>query len=215
MQTSKTRLMAISGATLALVIASTAAVAAHPGDQREQRGFGKANQGQLERGKAMFGQRGDMRGALRGAMRDRVDQFVRTETTYEAEDGLVTRRVDNGTVQSAGDAALDYSLSTGESASVAIDEDTSVIAFSEQTVEVGRRGFSRERMVPEEIVLADIESGAEIVVWAESQDDGTFLAQRIVVQPAADDDAAEVPDEAGAVDAGASDDSAIAPVTDA
>lgn len=213
MQTSKTRLMVISGATLALVIASTAAVAAHPGDQRGERGFGKASPGQMERGDAMFGQRGGMRGGLRGAMRDRADQLVRTETTYEAEDGLVTRRIDSGTLESASDAGLDYSLSTGESASVITDEDTMVVALSEQTVEVGRRGFSRDRLVPEEIALADIESGAEIRVWAESQDDGTFLAQRIVVQPVAE--AEDATDEAGAADAAASEDAAIAPVTDA
>jgi hypothetical protein len=140
---------------------------------------------------------------------------VRRETTFEAEAGLVTRRVDNGTVSSAAGGSLDYSLATGESATVTTDDDTSVIAYSEQTVEIGRRGFSRDRLVPEEIELADIESDAEIVVWAESQDDGTFLAQRIVVQPAAEADTEEMTDDVGATDAEAADDSAIAPATDA
>jgi len=255
MQTSRIRLIAISGATLALVIASTASVAAHPGGQDDQRGFGRASEGRMEHGKsmqgrsqdggrAMFGKRaemggamgdamrgfmrgdmadamrGGMGGAMRGGFQDRMDQFVRTETTFEAEDGLVTKRVDHGTVDSASEAGLDYSLSTGETASVVTDEDTSVITFSEQTVEVGRRGFNRDRMVPEEINLADIESGAEIAVWAESQEDGTFLAQRIVVHPAADADVEEATDEAEATDAAIpdaeiGDDSAIAPVTDA
>jgi hypothetical protein len=255
MQTSRIRLIAISGATLALVIASTATVAAHPGDQDDQRGFGRASEGRMEHGKGMQGQfrdggkamfgegaemrdgmrgfmRGDMADAMRGAMRggiggairgefqDRMDQFVRTETTYEAEDGLVTKRVDHGTVDSASEAGLDYSISTGETASVVTDEDTSVITFSEQTVEIGRRGFSRDRMVPEEITLADIESGAEIAVWAESQEDGTFLAQRIVVHPAIDADVEEMTDDVEATDAATpdaeiSDDSAVAPATDA
>jgi hypothetical protein len=267
MQTSRIRLIAISGATLALVIASTASVAAHPGGQDDQRGFGRASEGRMEHGKSMQGRsqdggramfdkraemgaalggamraemggamadamrgfmrgdmadamRGGMGGAMRGGFQDRMDQFVRTETTFEAEDGLVTKRVDHGTVDSASEAGLDYSLSTGETASVVTDEDTSVITVSEQTVEVGRRGFNRDRMVSEEIALTDIESGAEIAVWAESQEDGTFLAQRIVVHPAADADVEEMTDEAGATDAAIpdaeiGDDSAIAPVTDA
>jgi hypothetical protein len=52
------------------------------------------------------------------------------------------------------------------------------------------------------VALADIPAGAEIVVWAESQADGSFLAQRILVRPAVDeavdDGAAEPSDDAGA-----------------
>jgi len=215
MQTSKTRLMAISGATLALIVAGTAAVSAHPdrGDRGDQRG-GKGRIG------AGFRQQLGS-GALRDRAFDRigakVDSFIRTETTFEDDDGLVTKRVDNGTVSGASDAALEYTLATGETASVSTDDDTQVVAFSEQTVEVGRRGISRERMVPEQVALADIEAGSEVVVWSESQDDGSFLAGRIVVQPVLDEDSDEMTDAATTdeTEDAAVDDSAAAPATDA
>jgi hypothetical protein len=218
MQTSKTRLMAITGATLALVVGTTAAVSAAPGDRFEEDSFRKGRIGAEHKQRFSEGRRGGgmlARGAMRGhAMRGiggMVDDFVRTETTLQTDDGLITKRVDNGTVSSAADAGLEYTLSTGDSATVTTDEDTKVVAFSEQTVEVGRRGLSRERMVPEEVAIGDIEAGSEVIVWAESADDGTFIAQRIVVQPdldeatdteadAADTDAAAA-EEAVATDA--------------
>jgi len=215
MQTSKTRLMAISGATLALIVAGTAAVSAHPdrGDRGDQRG-GKGHIG------AGFRQQLGA-GALRDRAFDRigakVDSFVRTETTFEGDDGLVTKRVDNGTVSGASDAGLEYTLATGETASVSTDDDTQVVAFSLQTVEVGRRSISRERMVPGQVALADIEAGSEIIVWAESQEDGSFLAERIVVQPVMDEGTDETADEAvtDETEDAVVDDSAAAPATDA
>ena len=41
------------------------------------------------RGDMADAMRGGMGGAMRGGFQDRMDQFVRTETTFEAEDGLV------------------------------------------------------------------------------------------------------------------------------
>jgi len=151
---------------------------------------------------------------LRGAINDRLDSFVRRETTLVADTGVVTRRIDNGTATASADDSLDYSLANGESASVTTDEETRVMAVSEQTGEVGRRGHARTRLVPVEISLADIEAGSEIIVWAESQEDGSFLAQRIVVRPDMD---ADTDDAAGAAtdDAAGADDAAAVPVTDA
>ncbi len=138
---------------------------------------------------------------------------MRRETTVQLEDGVVTRRVDNGTVSATSDTSLDYALATGESASVTTDEDTQVVAFTEQTVE--RRGHTRTRLAPEEVALADIESGSQVVVWAQSQDDGTFLAQRIVIRPMLDEatDAADI--DSADVDAAVVDDALFAPVTEA
>jgi hypothetical protein len=214
----RTRMLAISGATLALVVASTAVVSAHPGNQgdgegADKRGFGKDRGGQqFQRGdrggKSMQGQRGGIRGQIRSGIADHFDQFVRRETIVELDDGVVTKRVDNGTVSATGDASLDYSLATGETASVTTDDETKVVAFETQTVE--RRGHTRERVVPTEIDLASIESGAEVVVWAQSQDDGSFLAQRIVVQPDVDE-ATEAADAAAI----ATEDAALAPVIEA
>lgn len=190
MHTSRTRPLAITAATLALVVAGTAIVAAHPGDREDPLGFGGGRMRQFDEWGNVFG---DMRGQLRGMIGGAFDSFVRTDTTYQSEDGFVTRRVDNGTVATAGEAGLEYTLATGESASVSTDEDTQVIALSTETVEFGLRGLSRERLMPESIAVADLSAGSEVVVWALSQDDGTFLAQRIVVQPAADEVADEVP----------------------
>lgn len=180
MSTPRTRLLAISGATLALVVAGTAVVSAAPGDGRGQRG---------ERGQSAqrFENRG---GGIRGHVRQRIggqiDDFVRRETMLQTEDGTTVRRVDNGTLNAATDTSLDYTLSTGETVSVTIDEDTQAVAFAapEETAEgEGRRRFRGPRLRASEVAVSDIEAGSQIVVWATSEDDGAFVAQRIVVQP--------------------------------
>jgi hypothetical protein len=184
--------MAISGATLALVVAGTAVVTAN--HDSDQRGFGRDRAGaQLQRGGGGFG--GGMRGgfgpSMRGGFGGMMDSFVRRETTVDqGEDGIVTRRVDNGIVASASDSGLDYTLQTGESATVTIDEDTQAYAFSERTEsneDQCRRCFRGPRLIPTEITVAAIEAGSDVVVWSESQDDGSFLAQRIVVRPTVDE----------------------------
>ena len=204
MQTSRIRLAAISAATLALIIATTASVAARPGDRGGP--FGDCDQGTMSECGMSFGdgfgpgtmgepgwgrmgglgQRGDLRGQVWDMLDGAADGFVRHEMTYQTEDALLVHRTDQGTVTSTGDAVVEYTLATGEAASVSTDEDTQVLTFTTETVEVGRSGFARERMVPQAITLADIAAGSEVVVWAQSQDDGSFLAERIVVRPAAD-----------------------------
>ena len=141
------------------------------------------------------------------------DGLVRTETTYQTDaDGFVTRRIDNGTLSAATDTSLDYTLATDEAASVTIDEDTEVIAFTTESVDFGR-GFQRERLMGESIAATEIPAGSQIVVWADSQEDGSFLAQRIVVQPAEDETEAVAEDDASTTESTESADSTeVAPV---
>jgi hypothetical protein len=189
MQTSRTRLAAVTAATLALVISGTAAVSAHPSDREDFPGRGMGL-GQLD-GPGWdemggLGRGGLMRGPMGGMFDGAMDGFVRHETIYQTADGTVTRRTDMGTVASTGETSLEYTLATGETASVTTDDTTEIIALSTETVELGRRGLMRERWVPETVTLADLAADTNVVVRAESQADGSFLAQRILVRPAAE-----------------------------
>jgi hypothetical protein len=191
MGTHKTRLTIVTGTALALVVAGSAAVAAHPGgrDRDGDRGFAR---GQVERGaeRGAFGDRsprrggalGAMRGGALGGMRGLTEDFERRETTLQTTDGTSVRRVEQGTVDSASDTGLTYSLASGEIVTVVIDDDTQAVALSEQEV-TDRRGWSRTRMLPSEVEVAGIEAGTEIIVWSDAEDGGDFTAQRIVVQP--------------------------------
>ncbi len=155
--------------------------------------------GQIERG--FFGDGG----ALGGGMGD----FERREVTVQTADGTTANRVEQGTVTTATDTALEFTLGSGEAVSVVIDGDTQAFELSQQSVEVGRRGLARERMVPSEIEVAAIAPGAEVVVWSDSADGADFVAQRIVVQPVAnattdtDTNASPAPVSDGSADAGA------------
>jgi hypothetical protein len=199
MQTSRTRLIAVAATTLTLVASAGAAVAANHDDDDELFGFGGERLRPLEQRFRPFEQRLDRRSdarlGVRGLVAGAFDGLVRSETTFQTDDGIVTRRVDNGAVSSTSDDGLEYSLATGEVASVRTDDDTQVIAFSEESVDFGR-GFSRTRLVPEAIAIGDIAAGSEVVVWALAQEDGSFLAERIVVRPATDDTADAAEDEA-------------------
>jgi hypothetical protein len=187
MNRNTTRITAVLGTTLALVVAGTAAVAAHPGDG-DDRGFGwgKAGIGAGMDDPMMRGLRG-LRGT--GGLGGALDEFERREVTLQTVDGVTTQRVEQGTVDSISDDALSYSLESGESVTVVIDEDTGLLALDEEDVTF-RRG-TRTRLVPTEIEAADIEAGAEIVVWSDSEDGADFVASRVVVQPAEDEEAAE------------------------
>ncbi len=185
MQTSRTRLAAVTAATLALVISGTAAVSAHPADRE---GFPGNAMGMGHMGDPGWDDMGGLgRGGLMGGMfQEAMDGFVRHETIYQTEDGTVTSRTDMGTVASTGETSLEYTLATGETVSVTTDDATDIIAVSTETIESGRRGLMRERLVPETVALADLAADTDVVVWAQSQADGSFLAQRILVRPAAD-----------------------------
>lgn len=192
MQITRTRGLAAAAASLALVMAGTASVAAQPGDEEGPFGFGRGDRGGL------FRDRLELRGLVRGAW----DGLVRSETTYQTDEGsLVTQRIDSGTLSTATETSVDYTLATDEAATVALDEETQVIGFTTESVDFGR-GFERQRMVGESIAVTDITAGSEIIVWASSQEDGSFLAQRIVVRPTVE----EADDEASAEDEMTTDD---------
>ena len=187
MSNRKIRLTTAVGATMALVMVGTAAVAA-AGPRDDGRGFGpgKAGMGEMRGGQGMRGI-GPMRGAL--------EDFERRETTIQTEDGTSSFRVEQGLVESVSDASLDFTLGSGEAVTVVIDEDTEMVAFEETTVT--RRGRNRERMAPTQIEATDLDAGAEIVVWSESEDGGEFVAERVVLRPITEEmteDGSEVTD---------------------
>lgn len=217
MITTRTRLLGVSAATLALVAGASAAVSAQPDD--DDLSFG--------RGRSGFGERMELRDPFRdgrggrlGGLADQFDGLVRQETTYQTDDGLLTRRVDNGTLVSVAENAVEYSLADGQVVSASIDADTEVLAFEEEIVELGRGGLMRRQLSAQSVEPTSIAAGSEILVWAESPGDGTFVAQRLVVQPdvaaadvAAADDAAA--DDAAADDAAVTEDAAASPAAEA
>jgi hypothetical protein len=146
MRTSRTRLLVVAAAALATVAAGGAVASAHPGDDDP---FGRRDRFGLEgRGPAWGGGRG-LAGWLRGMEGD--TSFVRQESTFETEEGLVTHRVDAGTLVSATDNAVEYSLADGQTASVSLDEDTEVIAFEAEVIEVRRRGGLNRHLTAETV----------------------------------------------------------------
>lgn len=182
------RATVLAGATMALVLAGTAAVSAHPG-HRDERMPG--------RGMAGFG---DMMPGPRGAW---SEDFERREVTLQTADGTTSSRVEQGTVDSSAADALTFSLGSGESVTVAIDEDTDFIGYEEQ--EMTRRGWSRTVMAATEIGADEVQAGAEVLVWSESEDGADFVASRVVVEPPVDEADASDTSDAGMVDESAAD----------
>jgi hypothetical protein len=187
MQTTKTRIAVVSAATLALALLGSSAVAA-------QGGPGGDLSGDLARhqwgGRGDDGMPGGMMGSgMHGILGDDADGFIRRDVTYETDAGIVTDRTDQGTVSGVADATLEYTLASGETATVTTDADTEIISLTSETVE-SNSGRTRTRLQSDTVALADVPVGAEVVVSSESQADGTFLADRIVIRPAATDVAA-------------------------
>ncbi|MEX1336007.1 MAG: hypothetical protein AB1Z66_11975 [Candidatus Limnocylindrales bacterium] len=188
-----TRVTAIVGTTMALMLAGTAAVsAAGPRDRDDMRGFGgqgmpgRPGMGPMNDGPLMGGMR--MGAGLRGLDAD----VERVERTVQTADGTTTLRVERGVVDTATGTSLSFTLGSGEMVSVVVDDDTDAFAYEEQEV-ISRRGWSRTRLAPTEVELMDIAAGAEIVVWSNAEDDAGFVASRVMVQPA---DSADAADEA-------------------
>ena len=194
MKKNTSRATVVIGATMALVMAGTAAVSAAPG-QRDDRvpnrgkaGFGAKMGGQMMPG--MPGARGGMRGLGAG-----LDDFERREMSIQTADGITIQRVEQGAVDSAAADTLTFSLGSGEAVTVVIDDDTTFIGYEEQ--EVTRRGWSRSVMAASEIEADEVVTGTEVLVWSDSEDGLDFVASRVVVQPAdeeADADATEADD---------------------
>lgn len=184
MNSTRRRLVAVMGATLALAVAGTAVVSAN------------GPWGQEDGGRGMFGSgRGPIRermaehfgGGLRGVG---MDALVRVEATLDmGEDGIVVHRTERGVVTEVGDASLTYTLATGETGTVATDDSTVVLALNDSTAFRMRGRF-------DQVELADISVGTTVMVRSQGQADGTFRAGHVVVLPeaeatAAADDAAE------------------------
>jgi hypothetical protein len=195
MRTPRRLPLAVTGATLALVMAGTVVASANGG--RDGRPFD-------------FGGPGGFAGRAIGPLGERFglgdDGVIRSETIVDlGEAGFLTRRVDSGTVMSASETELAYTLANGEAATVSADEDTEVLTVDEVAAD-DDQPFRRRLLALEEIALSEIPADAEVVVWSESGDAGTFVAQRVVVQPAEDaaDDAADEAAPADEVDPSAS-----------
>ena len=199
MNKSTIRATAAIGTTRALVIAGAATVAAAgPRDRDEYRGSG----GQRMGGMGM----GDMRvGPAFGGMRGLDADWERAERTIQTSDGTSSVRLEQGVVDSAAANSLTFSLASGEAVTVAIDDDTRSLAYEEQEF-TSRRGWTHSRLAPTEIEITEIEAGAEIVVWSDSEDDADFVASRVVVKPA---DTELTEDTEAAEDTGTADSEAV------
>ena len=193
MNTPRKRFAVVTGTALALVLSGASIVSAQTdtttpqqvplqgiegigGDQdalthgfrgdRGGRGFGGDEDGRGGRG---------MGGGLRGAVLERYDGLVsQTVVRVDADGNVLTDKVEHGTVSAVADGSITIALATGESVTIATDANTA--AFSWDT---------SGRPLRSEIAVADVAVGADVMVWSESQDDGSFLAQRVAVLPEA------------------------------
>lgn len=208
MRTHRNRLLAASAATLALIVAGTAAVSAHPRD--DDRGFrGERMRDRIESMRDAMGVRAGLGAAIRGDLED----FERREVTTQTADGIDARRVEQGVVERVGDGELTFSLGSGETVTVVVDDDTQAVAFEEQEFTT-RRGWSRTRLAPTPVETADIAVGAGVLVWSDADDGSDFVASRIVIQPAETDED-EMTDENAAAEDVAETEAAAAATTDA
>ena len=125
-------------------------------------GFGGGMGGDMDRGEAILG---------------RIDNLVSHETvTLDADGNTLTARVQHGTVSAVADGSISIDLATGESVTIATDANTAAHSWS-----------TTDRPARTEIAIADVAVGADVVIWSQSQDDGSFLAERIAVVPVAAD----------------------------
>lgn len=192
MSTNRKRFAAVTGTALALVISGASIVSAQTdtttpqqvplqGEQSIGGGQGFDDQDGMTHGmggrggdRGGFGGRGmggDLGGAVIGRFEDIVSQTV---VRLDADGNVLTDKVEHGTVSAVADGSITIDLATGESVTIATDANTS--AYSWDTT--GRPARS-------EIAVADVAVGADVMVWSESQDDGSFLAQRVAVLPVA------------------------------
>jgi hypothetical protein len=172
----KMRLPLIAGTTMALVIAGTAAVSAAPGGRAARGGDDGWFGGGF--GPGMMGMRGF------GGLSSDVE---RREVTVTATDGSTTSdRIEQGTATTASDTSLSFTLADGQSVTVAIDSNTSIIGLQQQTVTRGM--WHRDVMAPTQIMAADIVAGDEVVVQSTSSDGADYVAERIYVQSATSTD---------------------------
>jgi hypothetical protein len=132
------------------------------------------------------GGRGDQMGPMRGGRGDRglgfrdyerVRQLVRQELTVDLGDqgGIVTQRLEHGTVTAASDTSLTISLATGEAVTVALDGNTRIVKLPDFTTQTPGANAT----------AADLAASAEVLVTSKSQADGSYLASAVRILPAA------------------------------
>lgn len=184
MNTNHKRLAFVSGTALTLVLTGASLVSAQTPDATRARG-GDPGIGALHgQGMGDMGGRGG-RGGFRGGMGGdmdrgegilgRIDNLVSQETvTLDADGNTLISLLQHGTVAAVADGSISVDLATGESVTIATDANT--VAHSWSTT---------DRPARTEIAVASVAVGADVVVWSQSQDDGSFLAERIAVVPVA------------------------------
>lgn len=213
----------ITAASMALVLGGSAAVVAQAPNGGAAPDAGSAPAIGAEAPDEQLHRSGDRRGpsfrGRRGSRGERglpgrgfagpgrlgIDQrIIRSETIVDGgEQGIVTQRVENGTVAATGEGSLTIELANGESSEVAITDGTMILAVATPADDGfrGRRGL-RARIMPGS--LDDVAVGASVNVASRSTDGGPFEAHRVVVRPMTDATEAAI----DAPDAGATDDAA-------
>ncbi len=200
MSNERKRLTVVAGTTLALVLSGASIAVAQtdpsvtapgPGATAPDGGLtahgGSSRRGPDWRGgrglegRGDRGSHGDMSGRVRGALSERFDSLVsQTTVRLDADGNVLTDKVEHGTVSAVADGSITIDLATGESATVATDANTSAFSWS-----------ADDRPSRTEVAIAGIAAGADVVVWSQGQDDGSFLARRVLVIPAAIDASTE------------------------
>lgn len=188
MSTHRTRLALVTGSALTLILTGAGIVSAQTPNVGSQGTIGQAptidqqlHGGQGGRGgrggpgDMGFGRGGDMGvGDLgRGAIGDRFESLVSQEIIrLDADGNVLTEKVEHGTVSAVADGSITIALATGESVTIATDANTTAFGWDATT-----------RPARTEVAVKDIAAGADVLVWSQSQSDGSFLAQRITVLP--------------------------------
>lgn len=104
-----------------------------------------------------------------------LDDLVSQEIVrLDADGNVLTERLQHGTVTTNADGSLTISLATGDTATVTTDANTQAYGWD-----------TTSRPMRSEVAVADIAAGADVLVWSQSQSDGSFLASRITILPAA------------------------------
>jgi len=174
MSTDRKRLALVSGTALTLVLTGASIVSAQTPDTTAWGGDAGIGGMRDHMGGRGFGGRGDPGERFLG----RYENLVSHETvTLDADGNTLIAVVQHGTVSAVADGSISIDLATGESVSIATDANTSAYSWS-----------TTDRPARTETALADIAVGADVMVWSQSQDDDSFLAERVAVLPVMTDD---------------------------
>ena len=193
MNTNRKRLAFVSGTALTLVLTGASLVSAqtpssptvgsdsanvtlHGPGQGDAGGPGRGDMGGRGfGGRGMDGGMGGMGGGMAEGILGQIDNLVsQTTVTLDADGNVLTSVVQHGTVTAVVDGSISIDLATGDNVTVATDANTTAYSWS-----------MTDRPARTETAIKDIAVGADVVVWSNSQTDGSFLAERIAVVPVA------------------------------